>query len=134
MKPWPALSTEFRITPFQERILRALEGRALHTEDLVREVGDAQQFFSGQGGIWELRHWGLVVHDGEFGNYRPDRPPADMAVPTRERLVLCAASDRSDEGDEYTHSHGPRYHRLDRLHARGWAQRRHSSPPRRGRE
>ena len=74
---------EFVPTPLQERILEALHGRALHTEDLVQEVGDPHRFFSGQGGFWELRHWGLVVHDARLGNYRPDSPPPEAVAASR---------------------------------------------------
>lgn len=71
-------SDEFLPTPLQQRILDLLAGRALHTDELVREVGDPQGFFSGRGGFWELRHLGFVVHDARAGNYRPDAPPAGM--------------------------------------------------------
>ena len=68
---------DFTPTAFQERILEALQGRSLHTEELVQAVGDARLFFAGQGGFWELRHLGLVVHDARVGNYRPDAPPLE---------------------------------------------------------
>lgn len=72
---------QFTPTAFQERILEALQGRALHTEELVQAIEDARLFFAGQGGFWELRHLGLVVHDARVGNYRPDAPPPNWDGP-----------------------------------------------------
>lgn len=98
---------EFASTPLQQHILDLLAGRALHTHDLVRAVGNARAFFSGHGGFWELRHLGLVVHDAAVGNYRPDRPPAGVGTPA------AVGGPRARSGD-LGHRHLQALHRATR--------------------
>lgn len=69
-----APTAEPPLTPFQEQILEALDGKALRTDALGTAVGDRGRLFK-KGGLRELRERGLVEHDQETGFFRPDAPP-----------------------------------------------------------
>lgn len=119
---------EFLLSPLQQRVLAILQGRALHTDDLVREVGNAQAFFSGQGGFWELRHLGLVDHDAVVGNYRPDAPPPGVVAAT----VVGSPRIRATELLERYRQPSQRPRRglrCDAAHAPNWARRPHAGSP-----
>lgn len=66
------------LTPLQRDILKALNGRALKTEALAKEVcgGEDRRLYK-PGGLKELRAAGRVAHKSGVGHYRPDRPPAE---------------------------------------------------------
>lgn len=93
----------FASTPLQQHILDLLAGRALHTHELVRTVGNVQGFFSGRGGFWELRHLGLVVHDAVVGNYRPDMPPPGVIVKAPIRHPLEPSAGRGSRQPQVVH-------------------------------
>lgn len=63
-------------TKFQDRILNALDGRALKKDELARELklSDPSRLYK-PNGITELRELGLVDHKRGCGYWRPDKPP-----------------------------------------------------------
>ncbi len=64
-------------TPFQKAILKALEGKAMHTRALGIAVGDKGRLYK-PGGIKELEERGLVEQHDRLGYYRPDVPPPEI--------------------------------------------------------
>lgn len=64
--------------PFQQRILAALDGKAMHKRALAAEVGEG--LFRAHG-LTELRDRGLVLLDLVLGYYRPDSPPPGLEQP-----------------------------------------------------
>jgi hypothetical protein len=68
----------FVLTPFQQDILDALDGKALRTDALGHAVGDRSRLFRRPGGIHELRERGFVHHHHRLGFYRPDAPPPEL--------------------------------------------------------
>jgi hypothetical protein len=77
-----SLSQEIRVTPepflptrFQQRILDALEARAMTADDLVAELDtDRKRLY--RDGLDELKAKGKVVNNRRAGGYyRPDSPP-----------------------------------------------------------
>ena len=72
----PTNDTPFVPTPLQERILKALDGKALKKQKLADEVcnGEGTTLYR-PGGIKELRDLGLVNHKPGVGYYRPNKPP-----------------------------------------------------------
>lgn len=77
-------SDQFVPTSLQEAILKALDGRALKTDDLADKCcgGDRSRLYDMNrkqktGGLNELKARGLVKHKRTVGYYRPDaRPPS----------------------------------------------------------
>ncbi len=68
----------FVATPFQEAILRALDGKALRTDALGARVGDRGRLYK-PGGLRELQERGMVCNHPRLGHYRPDVPPPQLA-------------------------------------------------------
>jgi hypothetical protein len=78
--PAHAQEKAFIPTDVQERILIALEGRALTTDALAAAAGvDRSTPFKHPGGLKELREHGLVRHTPRLGFWRPDAPPPELA-------------------------------------------------------
>ena len=73
----PAPKKEFSPTPFQQRILDALDGVALRTDALGAAVNDRGRLFK-KNGLRELRKEGLVKLSEGHGYYRPDSPPENF--------------------------------------------------------
>ena len=69
----------FVLTPFQEAIMEALEGKALRTRPLGAAAGDPSRLYK-KGGLTELRERGLVKHHPRLGFFRPDAPPEQLAT------------------------------------------------------
>jgi hypothetical protein len=63
----------------QSRILAALNGQALTTDDLAKSANCDRRTLFRKGGIKGLRGAGLVDHRHGVGFYRPDAPPAELA-------------------------------------------------------
>jgi len=63
-------------TPLQERILAALDGRALQTKALAKASACEETKLFKPGGVSELKEVGLVAHKDGVGYFRPDKPPA----------------------------------------------------------
>jgi hypothetical protein len=78
---WPDRDVvEFEPNALQADVLCALEGKALRTDALAREIGcDRTQLFRKPGGVQELREHGLLDNDPGHGYYRPDAPPAELS-------------------------------------------------------
>jgi hypothetical protein len=78
---WQARDGEpFIPTEMQQKILTALDGAALNTDELTAAVRggcrfDQHRYLYGKGGLKELRARGLVAHKRGVGHYRPDAPP-----------------------------------------------------------
>jgi hypothetical protein len=70
-------------SPFQERILKQLDGKALSARLLIAKLGtDSKALYrsGGRGGLHELMDHGLVRNNRRVGGYyRPDRPPPKYA-------------------------------------------------------
>ncbi len=75
--PAHAAEVPFVLTPFQQAILDALEGKALRTDALGAAVGDRSRLFKPHG-LKELRERGLVDHHDRLGYCRPDAPPPEL--------------------------------------------------------
>jgi hypothetical protein len=66
-------------TDLQADVLAALEGKALHADDLAGAVRcDRRRLYRHPGGLRELRQQGLVDLHPRAGYYRPDAPPARL--------------------------------------------------------
>jgi hypothetical protein len=63
-----------KYSPRQHRILSALAGKAMRTNELGEAIGDRRGLFK-EDGIKELLASGEVAHDETIGYYRPDSPP-----------------------------------------------------------
>lgn len=67
---------EVLLTPTQQSILSALDGRSLNKEKLCEEMKINDNRLYNAGGIMELQEMGLVGSDRKLGGYyRPDAPP-----------------------------------------------------------
>lgn len=73
---------------FQCAILRALDCRALRTDELGRIVGDRRRLFRHPGGLPELQDEGLVAHHRRIGYYRPDAKPDLPDIFSRENTTI----------------------------------------------
>lgn len=67
----------FTPRPFQQAILDALAGKALHARALGAKVGDSGRLYKPHG-IQELRERGLVELHERLGFWRPDAPPPEL--------------------------------------------------------
>jgi hypothetical protein len=86
-------SAPFEPTDLQERILAALDGKAMNATALARALGwqdkcalyayhrDGEKFrYGDRGGLKELALRGLVRRHHVCGFFRPDAPPAELAT------------------------------------------------------
>jgi hypothetical protein len=64
-------------TPFQRKILAALDGKALTTNALAGRVGNRRGLFK-KTGLRGLIEEGLVGHHDSLGYYRKDTPPPEI--------------------------------------------------------
>ncbi len=84
----PETADTFVPSRLQQRVLEALDGRALRGPQIREAVRSTSILSRHPGGIRELKWYGLVKHDRRFGFYRPDRPPPELGgtppAPTAE--------------------------------------------------
>jgi hypothetical protein len=69
----------FTPSDYQLRLLTVLEGRALRTDALAQATREDRTKLFRPGGLKELQEAGLVRHVKEYGYYRPDCPPPELA-------------------------------------------------------
>jgi hypothetical protein len=68
-------------TKFQQRIIEALAGKALHADALAVAVGQEarQSLYRKPGGIGELLEHGYVKKHSRLGYYDPTDPPPELS-------------------------------------------------------
>ncbi len=77
----PSHQHTITLSPLQQNILTALDGKALKKQQLADVVcaGEGSRLYR-PGGIKDLKDAGLVAHKNGVGFYRPDAPPDGLVV------------------------------------------------------
>ena len=73
----PPPMDHFIPTALQRGILKALDGKAMRTDELGYAVGDRSRLFKANG-IRELIDRDIIAHHPSCGYFRPDCPPQFM--------------------------------------------------------